>query len=52
MFAQRGKTLRLIVGKPIPYSTFDNRHSTREWADMVKSYCYKLKDDPQAVFEV
>lgn len=52
MFAQKGKTLRLIVGKPIPYSTFDDRHSAREWADMVKRYCYKLKDDPQAVFEV
>lgn len=50
MFAQRGKHLRLVVGKPIPYSTFDDRHSPKEWAQMVQDYCYRLKDDPNAVF--
>ncbi|MBR3413361.1 MAG: glycerol acyltransferase [Bacteroidales bacterium] len=51
MFAQRGKTLRLVVGKPIPYATFDSRHSAKEWAQMVQDYCYTLKDNPAAVFE-
>lgn len=50
MFAQRGKTLHLVVGKPIPYSTFDNRHTAKEWAQLVQDYCYRLKDDPQAEF--
>ena len=51
MFAQRGKSLRLVVGKPIPYATFDSRHSAKEWAQMVQDYCYMLKDHPDAVFQ-
>ncbi len=50
MFAQRGKTMRLIVGHPIPYSTFDNRHSAKEWAQLVKDYCYTLRQDNNAHF--
>ena len=50
MYRQRGKHLRLIIGKPIPYSTFDDRHSAREWAAMVKDYIYRLKDNPNEVF--
>ena len=50
MFAQRGKTMRLIVGHPIPYSTFDNRHSAKEWAQLVKDYCYTLRQDNNALF--
>ena len=51
MYAQRGNHLRLIIGKPIPYSTFDNRHTSREWAALVKDYVYRLATDPNAVFE-
>lgn len=50
MFAQRGKTMRLIVGHPIPYSTFDNRHSAKEWAQLVKDFCYTLRQDNNARF--
>lgn len=50
MFAQRGKTMRLIVGHPIPYSTFDNRHSAKEWAQLVKDYCYTLRQYNNARF--
>lgn len=52
MFAQCGKTLRLIVGKPIPYSTFDHCHSAREWAQLVQDYVYRLKADPAAEFKI
>lgn len=51
MYAQRGKTFVLTFGKPIPWQTFDNRHTTAEWAQMVKEHVYKLKDNPQATFE-
>lgn len=51
MFAQRGKTLRLVVGKPIPYSTFDDRFTAKQWAQKVQDYCYRLKDDPKAEFD-
>lgn len=50
MFAQRGKTLTLIIGKPIPHSTFDNRHTAKEWAAMVQDHVYALAKDPQAEF--
>ena len=52
MFRQRGNHLRLIIGKPIPYTTFDDRHSAKEWAQLVKDYIYRLKDNPEAVFEI
>ena len=51
MYAQRDKTFVLTFGKPIPWQTFDNRHTTAEWAQMVKEHVYKLKDNPQATFE-
>ena len=51
MFAQRGKTLRLIVGRPIPYTVFDDSRSAKDWAQRVQDYCYRLKDDHNAVFE-
>ena len=51
MFAQRGKTLTITFGRPIPWQTFDNRHTAAEWAQMVKEHVYRLKDDPEAIFE-
>ena len=51
MYAQRGKTFVLTFGKPIPWQTFDSRHTTAEWAQMVKEHVYTLKDNPQATFE-
>lgn len=51
MFAQRGKTMTLIVGKPIPYSTFDDRHTAKEWAALVREHIYRLKANPDAEFE-
>jgi putative hemolysin len=51
MFAQCGKTLRLVVGKPIPYTTFDKRYSAKEWAQLVQDYIYRLKDNPKAEFK-
>ena len=50
MFLQRGKTIRLIFGKPIAYQTFDKSKSTKEWAKQVRDYVYRLKDDPNAEF--
>lgn len=52
MFAQKGKTCRIIFGKPIPHTAFDNTHSLSEWAALVKAHVYKLKDNPDAIFTV
>ena len=50
MFAQRGKTMQLIIGRPIPYSTFDKSRSPKEWAALVREYIYLLKDNPSLSF--
>lgn len=50
MFAQRGKSVRLVIGKPIPFSTFDSRHSFKEWAQLLQDYCYSLSTNPHATF--
>lgn len=50
MFAQQGHTFRLVVGPPIPYTTFDNRHTPKEWAALLREFVYRLKDDPTAQF--
>lgn len=52
MYAQRGKTFGITFGKAIPWQTFDQRHTAQEWAQMVKDHVYKLKDNPEATFEV
>lgn len=51
MFAQRGKKLRLVVGAPIPWSTFDGRHTPKEWAELVKQHCYQLAVNHKAQFQ-
>ena len=51
MYKQRGKKITLVVGKPIPYTTFDSRYKDILWAAKVREHVYKLKDHPDAVFE-
>lgn len=43
MFAQRGKTITITFGKPIPWQTFDRSRTAKEWAEWVKEEVYKLK---------
>lgn len=50
MFAQRGKRMRIVFGRRIPYTVFDQRHTAAEWAALLREYIYQLKDNPQAVF--
>lgn len=44
MFAQSGKTFRIIVGEPIPWKTFSHDRSAMEWADWLKGQTYHLND--------
>lgn len=50
MYAQRGKTITITFGRPIPWQTFDSRHTAAEWAALVKEHVYKLKENPEAEF--
>jgi putative hemolysin len=42
MFKQRNKPIRLIFGKPIPYTTFDKSKPPAEWANLVRNEVYSL----------
>ena len=42
MFKKRNKTIKLIIGKPIPYSMFDKSLSHNDWAQKVRSLVYDL----------
>ena len=52
MYAQRGKTFTITFGRPIPWQTFDKRHTAAEWAQLVKEHVYKLRENPKAEFMV
>lgn len=41
---QKGKTITLTFGKPMPYTTFDKSKSQNEWAQEVRETVYKLKE--------
>lgn len=42
MFKQKGKTITVHIGKPIPYSTFDKSKTPQEWAKWVKEQVYLM----------
>jgi putative hemolysin len=44
LFNKRNKTIRVKIGKPISYSTFDMSRSHYDWTQFVKKQVYNLKD--------
>lgn len=44
MYKQRGRTITLTFGKPIPASTFDKSKTQQEWANYVREQMYALAD--------
>jgi putative hemolysin len=42
IFNKRNKTIKVKIGKPIPYRTFDKSKSPFEWAQYVKDLVYAL----------
>ena len=49
-YKHRNKHFRITFGKPIPYATFDTRHSPQAWAQLVKEYAYALEHNPSQPF--
>jgi len=43
MFRQKGNTFRVIFGKIIPYSFFNERFTPDEWAQLLRDFVYTLK---------
>jgi putative hemolysin len=44
-FNKRNKTIKVKIGAPVPYDTFDKTKTLREWAQWMKSRVYRLKDN-------
>lgn len=51
MFKQKGKTIKLVFGKAIPYTIFDKTYSYQDWAEKIKNHVYFLKDNPNLEFK-
>ncbi len=43
MFRQKGKTVALKIGKPIPWQTFDKTKTLNQWAAEVRETVYKMQ---------
>jgi putative hemolysin len=43
MFRQKGKEIHMVIGKPVPWQTFDKSATPAEWAEWVKSVSYGLE---------
>jgi putative hemolysin len=44
MYKQKNKSINIIFGEAIPYTTFTKEHSDRHWAREVKEHIYGLKE--------
>jgi len=44
---QRGKTIKLIFGKPVSYKTFDKTKNAAEWAAYLRDLTYSLKNSAE-----
>lgn len=45
MFGAHGKHFRVHVLPPIPYTTFDDSRTPKQWAEYVKEYVYSYHDN-------
>lgn len=53
MFRQKGKTLTLTFAKPISIEQIDKeKYHAKIWAEKIRSFVYKLKENKDAVFSV
>jgi 1-acyl-sn-glycerol-3-phosphate acyltransferase len=42
MAKQKGKSIKIVFGQPIPYTTFDRSKTDVQWAEMVRERVYEL----------
>ncbi|MBW7846909.1 MAG: glycerol acyltransferase [Bacteroidales bacterium] len=50
-FKQKGKSITITFGKPIPYTVFDKRFTDVQWAEKLRGFSYYLGENPDAVFD-
>ncbi len=47
-YKHQNKTFTFTIGKPIPHTDFDNRHTPIEWAAKVREVVYRLPENKDA----
>lgn len=52
MVKLKEKDFHIYFGNPIPWQTFDRRYTDQQWADLLKSHVYAMKDDPECQFQI
>jgi len=51
MARQKNQVLKITFGKKVPYQFFDKRHTTIEWAELMRQYVYTLDSKNPEPFE-
>lgn len=51
MFNKKGKTIRVVIGKPIAYEILDKSHTHQQWADKIREFTYSLSSDSEKLFK-
>lgn len=52
MFRQYEEDINITFGKPIPYTVFEGKTKSREWAERIKKHVYELGVNHNAEFKV
>jgi len=47
---QKNASIKVVFGKPIPYSVYNKIHTHDEWAKLMKEHVYKLENNPMIDF--
>jgi hypothetical protein len=42
LYKQRGKSIHVYFGEPIPYSSLDKSKTDKEWAEYIKNIVYDI----------
>lgn len=51
MVKQKGQTIRIFFGKPVPAETFDRSRTQHEWAQLIKKFVYEMKQNTTLDFQ-
>jgi putative hemolysin len=51
MFKHQGGTLKITIGKPIPYQMLDSSIKPAQWANLIRLHVYNLAENPKAEFK-
>lgn len=51
MYQQRGKDIKFVFGKPIPWQTFTADKPAEYWSEKVRQHVYLLEKNPEHVFK-